>query len=65
MKVIFEIEKLTKGFTLTKKENDEAEFYVFESNENLGAFLMDYFTRPKRPKVIRRKKSVQNDFAQN
>jgi hypothetical protein len=70
MKTYFEVTQLTKGFSLEIKsitggaENGLMESYGFKTREDLGGFLMDYFTKPKRPNIIRRKKpSAKVDIA--
>jgi len=58
MKVVMEINRLTSGFIVNIENKKGKESFVFESSSTLGSFIKEYFDRPIKPRVIRRRKGL-------
>ena len=59
MKTVITVNQLTKGYTCEfKNQKGLIETCVFETAASMAAFFQEYFDKPLKPRVIRRRKGL-------
>jgi len=59
MKTVITVNQLTKGYTCEfKNQKGLIETCVFETAKSMGDFFCEYFDKPIKPRVIRRRKGL-------